>query len=350
MRIDTCSETFKIIQLCRSMDIIAHQSFSIFSQDALAESLKKFWTEMAKEEQDHVTFWNMLLGKSKLSGLPEIFENGPKVIKELEKILGDSEDLLKKVKASPSISECFLIAYQLESHMLHPAFVLLFDNYSEHLGNKNLNDDYDEHINHFANGIAEFGQGAPELKPLGQMLRQLWLSIRKYAADSVYDSVTGLFNRRGFHQIALNIISLASRQKNCVAILLVDLDGFKLLNDQKGHLAGDQLLREVGKCLKSSLRSCDVVARYGGDEFIILLSAISNDKANLVAERICTSIADEFGQGETPITASIGVADSLIEPKAEDAIKDLIEKADQSLYAAKRTGKNRVCTFPKKLS
>jgi diguanylate cyclase (GGDEF)-like protein len=157
-----------------------------------------------------------------------------------------------------------------------------------------------------------------------------------YRGLSVRDSLTGVYNRRFFTlQMRNKIAMLHDERYKKFSILLIDIDDFKKYNDTHGHLAGDNLLRELSKLFQDSVRDGDIVFRYGGEEFVILLGGANKKEAAMIAERVRT-IVNLYA----PATISIGVATF---PDDGESEKELISKADNALYSAKRTGKNKVC-------
>lgn len=153
------------------------------------------------------------------------------------------------------------------------------------------------------------------------------------------DGLTGVFNRRHFESKMLEEINLSERHGNPLSVLLVDIDGFKRVNDEFGHLLGDEVLKQVSNILLKRTRKSDVVCRYGGDEFAVLLPQIVGVNAMIVAEKLRRAIADwEFPGVARRVTLSIGVAQFPIHGATRD---DLIKSADNALYAAKQAGRNR---------
>ena len=153
------------------------------------------------------------------------------------------------------------------------------------------------------------------------------------------DPLTGLFNRR--HLFSKLEYELArARRGRAFSLVMLDLDGFKRVNDQQGHLRGDLLLKEIANSLSASTRAIDVAARYGGDEFMIVLPDADATQARVVAERVTTSVRDvglKFDP-ERPVTASLGVAVA----HADDSVASIIRRADESAYRAKQKGGNKV--------
>ncbi|MCW8827009.1 MAG: sensor domain-containing diguanylate cyclase [Gammaproteobacteria bacterium] len=160
-----------------------------------------------------------------------------------------------------------------------------------------------------------------------------------------YDVLTELPNRSLFYERLLQALSQASRYSNTVAVLFLDLDGFKPINDTLGHKMGDELLRQVADRISRCVRKEDTVSRIGGDEFTILLNTISQpDDAALIAGNILQSLQKVFriANRELEITASIGIS---IFPQDGVESEDLVNKADEAMYAAKRAGKNNFQFF-----
>ena len=170
---------------------------------------------------------------------------------------------------------------------------------------------------------------------------------RKLKEIANHDALTGIYNRRFFMELASFQIARSQREKNTCFVVIFDLDHFKAINDTYGHLAGDKVLRDVAQRVKSIIRSYDVLGRYGGEEFIILLSdtkeIVKADAINAV-ERIRKEICKtpiEYENRELMITASFGIASTTVQNDLLTATK----YADQALYNAKESGRNRVAFF-----
>jgi diguanylate cyclase (GGDEF)-like protein len=157
---------------------------------------------------------------------------------------------------------------------------------------------------------------------------------------SFRDDVTGLYNRRFFGIRLEEEISRYRRFNHPVSVVMMDLDGFKAVNDTLGHAVGDETLREVAQILLKHSRGINVVCRYGGDEFAILLVETSKAGASLYGDRIRQVIAGYAFSHRQPITASLGIA-SLPDDEASTS-EDLVRVSDEALYTAKRAGKNQV--------
>ncbi len=154
------------------------------------------------------------------------------------------------------------------------------------------------------------------------------------------DGLTGLYNHRHFHERIEQEIARASRFGTTFSMILMDLDLFKAYNDIYGHLAGDQLLRKIGRLIQGAIRGVDLAFRYGGEEFAIILPETRLDDAFRVAERIRKSIESNSSFREMPVTASVGIASW---PNDGIMKEEIVNRADTALYRAKQTGRNRTC-------
>ena len=169
------------------------------------------------------------------------------------------------------------------------------------------------------------------------------LSLRRSAE---LDALTGTFNRRTIDLWLSRSFSEAHREDQLLSVLFVDIDHFKAINDTHGHAAGDAVLRQVSDVLRKELQPTDMLGRYGGEEFVIVLPGRNGDDARQLGERIRSAIELvrlEYDAKPIRITVSVGVATRL--PR-ENEPAAAVARADQALYAAKRGGRNRVNVAP----
>jgi two-component system, cell cycle response regulator len=178
-------------------------------------------------------------------------------------------------------------------------------------------------------------------------LRQKALETDFYKDLSNRDELTKISNYRHFNSVLQLEIDRQLRYHRPLTLLIIDIDDFKKCNDTHGHLTGDLVLVNVASLLTSQIRGCDFVARYGGDEFTVILPEISDKEALAVCRRIMKSIERyEFQSFEKEnigqLTVTIGIASF---PQNANDSKELVEKADRALYAGKKAGKNCICIF-----
>ncbi len=183
-------------------------------------------------------------------------------------------------------------------------------------------------------------------KQLLKKNKELEHALQNVEHLAITDPLTGLYNRRRFYDCLKKDFASTKRYAHALSCIIIDVDHFKKINDRYGHLVGDAVLKDLAQIISSSLREVDIVSRFGGEEFAILLPHTSKDGAVKVAERILTKIrAATFKYDEATLktTASIGVA-SMEDVKKGDS-DEIIRLADLALYTAKQKGRDRVETF-----
>ncbi len=191
--------------------------------------------------------------------------------------------------------------------------------------------------------ISESKQLETDLISSGKELKHLKTELVNARVEATTDALTGLNNRRGFDEQLKKLLNDRRRTGNGFSLIMADLDHFKDINDNYGHLVGDKVLQAFGKLLLSKTRETDFVARYGGEEFVLLLPNTSLDNAFLVAENIRQAIEKlRVKQAKTgtvigSITASFGVAVH----RFDETASEILDRCDQAMYRAKNAGRNR---------
>ncbi len=177
------------------------------------------------------------------------------------------------------------------------------------------------------------------------------LSIKKQAEEiqfiAYHDHLTGIYNRAQFEEFGIQSVITAERNLEKIAIMLIDLDGFKHINDSLGHATGDLLLKTIATRFQSMTRKSDMLARIGGDEFAVIIHSFKNTNAvELIAQKILRSTAEPLmiDGNKINITASVGIS---IYPESGQDMTELMKQADIALYKAKEHGKNTFCLFEK---
>jgi diguanylate cyclase (GGDEF)-like protein len=174
--------------------------------------------------------------------------------------------------------------------------------------------------------------------------RKRFESELQYLAD--HDPLTGIYNRRRFAAELERELAAAERYGGGGALLILDLDEFKLVNDSRGHRAGDELLVAVARAIQGRVRTTDIVGRLGGDEFGIILSHADRDQALATAEELRSVVgaAVDARAGATTVTTSVGVA-AFGQGIESRGVEGLVSNADAAMYSAKQAGRDRVHVF-----
>ncbi len=179
------------------------------------------------------------------------------------------------------------------------------------------------------------------LKQANEKMKKLEEEMRKAKEKALYDGLTGAYNRAVFNDRIVKEVEKAKREKRNLSFLMIDIDHFKEINDNYGHQTGDAVLKILTQQIKKMIRNFDFFARYGGEEFALILPDSDIETAKKIAERIRKKIENTkfiYKQERIPVTISIGCTQLI----PEDNEKSLIERADQALYEAKKSGRNKV--------
>lgn len=336
-------EVLEILELCKSLDEKSYIIYNGFSTLFKNERSAPFWEEMATYKHEHIKSWDTLIELSKLNIIPQIYENPNEVKKNLLNIRERIEELLPK-SVNINDDRAFIIACRLEFYLIHPALESLMD-YIKNIPFEGLAMlSYEKHIDDFFKGIESFSHYSPELQLLSEVIKVLWQKNKHLAKQSSFDTLTGIFNRRGFVNAItpLTMSAMARRQKT--GIMMLDVDNFKNINDLFGHSYGDKVLMFIGDIIRKSIRTFDVVARYGGDEFVVFISPCEEELIYDMADNIRQIINTTSEKGRK-VTISIGVECRKVDDKPRIHIDDSIKIADKYLYLAKNNGKNKVVSI-----
>lgn len=201
--------------------------------------------------------------------------------------------------------------------------------------------------------LNEFREAPLEFKLLGMAFNRMAETIKDHIARleraSITDPLTGLRNRRFLVTEGPRLLHIALRSGSKFSCLMIDIDHFKNVNDQHGHLMGDRFLQHITERISQSIRGSDLLARAGGEEFVVLAPNSGNEEARLLAERIRQAVAQNPYEAQgvhLGNTVSVGVAEYSLEPRfGSNIFEDMLERADRALYQAKEQGRNRVALW-----
>ncbi|WP_128101846.1 sensor domain-containing diguanylate cyclase [Paenibacillus sp. DCT19] len=235
------------------------------------------------------------------------------------------------------------------SSALHKAFILPKENEDEHFFKQNMHVEplYENGRSYAMIQISDMTNTSTRVYKLKNLIKELDVEYNKVKISekiskhlSMHDSLTGLPNRRAFNERLVWAINHAEPSEGRFAVLFVDTDGFKQINDTYGHEVGDQVLVETAKRLKENIRSTDSVARLSGDEFSIILNQLNDDHdAEVVCEKLGASfvVPIEVSGYSINLSLSIGIS---IYPRHADEPAELLRYADQAMYRIKKNGKS----------
>lgn len=331
----------EIIDACLSMERKAAEIFRIFAAHAERDDARRFWETVATETRHHSALFERLRPSEGGEAVPLIVYKPAETREELEMIGRSIDEQLARYQESPTPEAACLLGFRLQLFLLHPAFASLCRMTKDVTGEDANDTGYGIYLRRFIDGVGACGLASAETELLGEALFRLWNEARQLAAQSHLDALTGVLTRAAFFRAVSTLAHAAQRNGSNAAVMLIDLDYFKLLGENYGHQTGDRILQVVADTIASHLRRSDVVGRYDGDEFIVYLSPVEPASLRGVAENLRARI-EEASARIVPVTACVGVAQGVLDNDVDKGLEELVRKADECLMQAKYTGKNKV--------
>ena len=331
-----------IARLCQSLEAKAVKVYRGLAVKAGDKHLARFWAHMASEEEEHLGYWKQLAALVRNGVLPNIFDDELRTRADLQKLDARVEQLLKRGRRDQTTLSSFALAFSLEFIMVHPA-VARFWRFAEIVTKPGTSPEstYEDHIREFIDAARRHSPADPILELFGEAIGALWHHYREVAHSADTDGLTGLLNHRALMDSCKALAHLAKRNQFLSAVLMIDVDEFKKVNDTHGHLVGDNVLRLVARAIRRTVRGSDVVGRYGGEEFLVYCPQISHNGPHVLGEKIRAAVRQATRE-TAPVTVSVGAACGRIVKDPERSLHGLIASADQNLYAAKGSGRNTV--------
>jgi len=194
------------------------------------------------------------------------------------------------------------------------------------------------------------GEVVKRTKKMEEALSQVHEIKDRYRRQSLHDELTGLFNRRYFFPQAESALAISHRYRHSLSVLIIDIDYFKKVNDTHGHQVGDKVLKKVAEKLSVSVRDCDILARFGGEEFVIVLPNTNISEGEGFAERLCQDIREmELYITDNPLTVSVSIGVTGVNEGGYRSNKVTIDRllylADKALYKAKSSGRDQAIVY-----
>lgn len=334
----------EILEMCVELDGIARDTYLQLAQVTQADDdLHSVFMRMSAEESHHVEWWSDLIVAWDDGLVPDIVDEHD-LLGQLEEIRAEITVAIPERVDDLSVDEMLSIAGRMEFFMLDPVFGQLTE-LMQPGSRLDAREAYAKHVlrlidaierRHSEKGLASF---------LARVLQRAYRDQRRLAALAMLDQLTNLYNRRGFLGHLTQWLSWSERYGRPVALVLVDVDHFKSINDMLGHPAGDDALVAVADAINSAVRRSDIVGRFGGDEFVVLAPETDADELTQLMERINTTVGERpLVAGGEPLVLSVSVGGAWTPGGVSVSAESITACADNSLYEAKAAGRNRAGT------
>ncbi len=323
----------RLLGLCVEIDRAAGEVYRKLAAGEPEARLRACWERMGKDEEEHVRYWSRLARMEKEGLVPSLFDDPDKAVGELEEAARDVAAIAAGAGQPADARGRARLALSLEFYLLQPAFGTLLHLLSAFEA-KSPEDRYGEHVDGLLLALAEHTRGDPALELVAKTTRRLWQRNRELLAASHTDAVTGLHTYQGFWTAVLPLAHLAQRRGERVAVLSLDMDDFKVINDALGHGAGDEALRGIAGALRDTLREADVACRVGADDFVAFLTGVDDAGLEAVLRRMNEAVERLVVRGRG-LAVSVGAAAGELEGDVTLAVEDLMHRADEAMRAAR---------------
>lgn len=334
----------EILESCVRVDVLAKAAYEDMQRRCTDPAIADLCAVMAAEESAHIQWWTELLEAWDEGLLADVWAVPASAVQQLATTIEELEHFAASGDGPMDAEAVLTTAARIEFFALDPVFSELLDLAEPGIA-RARHEAYEEHVSRLVTALEDAFSPDSLAGFLARILRRAELDNRALSQYATMDALTGLGNRRALAAQAGQWASWAARYGSPVTLIMVDVDHFKNVNDAWGHAVGDKVLIALAETIKGSLRSADLVARYGGDEFVVLAPELEPDDASIVAERLVTSIralrVDAGGGAYVTVTASVGVVTAFDPPNSAPRTLDvLLAAADRSMYEAKKAGRD----------
>lgn len=334
----------EILELCVKMDTYAEQLYGDLAAACPDPKLASTFLQLQKDESEHTGWWEGLLDAWEQGLLPDLVNDTGELMDRLCELRDELATIRAEHLEQLSEDGMLALAARLEFYMIDPVFGELID-LTEPARAERRHASYQSHLQRLVDAIGEHYTSDSLAGLLATTLSRTWRDNLRLSVYATHDMLTGLYNRRALQTHLPQWAAWSARYGHPLAVMLIDVDHFKAVNDTYGHAEGDKALQAVAIALRKATRASDLVIRYGGDEFAVIApetdSAEYTELCGRISETVrALDVRTDDGR-PIPLTVSIGgvvAKDPAGSPRRR--IESLLAAADRSLYAAKTAGRN----------
>jgi len=335
----------QVLESCVRVDELAAAAYLDMQRRCTDPVIAAMCGQMATEEASHVMWWRELLEAWDEGLLPDVWTTSEAALQGLHDTIEELERFGRSGDGPMDGETVLTTAARIEFFALDPIFAELLELAEPGIA-RARHDAYTGHVHRLIDALEKTFSPDSLAGFLARILRRAEVENRALSRYATHDPLTGLGNRRALAAQASQWASWAARYGSAVTVLLIDVDHFKKVNDAWGHALGDKVLVALTGAICGSIRSSDLVARYGGDEFVILAPELEPDGARILADRLVKAVRElkvpAEGDAYIALTVSIGIATVFDPPDSQPRDLDtMLAAADRSLYAAKKSGRDR---------
>lgn len=330
----------EILGLCMELDRMACEAYVTLSRTCEDPELAAAFESMACEERGYVDWWGELLLAWEAGLVPDIADEHH-LLGRLRQIHEELAAALPADCDGLSTDDALDLAARFEFYLLDPLFGELIDLMRPGSKEK-VFETYSHHVMQLIDLIERRYTRPGSAKFLAGVLRSAFQDQQRLAALAMRDQLTGLYNRRGLLGHLDHWLAWSARYGRPVGIVLIDVDHFKRVNDAYGHPAGDEALVRIARALETTLRSSDMVGRFGGDEFVILAPETDGVELEALMARAISAVhASPLEIGDSLVSLSVSAGGAWAAGGVPVTADTLVAQADRSLHQAKESGRNR---------
>lgn len=334
----------EILDRCIELDTAAQDTYAKLASAAIDPGLRQTFERMGMEERGHVQWWTDLRDAYAEGRLPGVVHEDD-LLAAVNETAEEVAKLLEDDPRSMSTDQMLELAIRMEFFMLDPVFGEIVEQLDVGSTSNPHREAYSRHVMRLVREIERAHSDHGLASFLARVLVRSYRDQERLAALATRDPLTGLHNRRGFYSSLAQWCALSQRYGHPLGVLIVDVDKFKSVNDTFGHPGGDEILRAIATALSSAVRTSDLVARYGGDEFAVLAPEASAEALGQLAERVLAQVREiRRVLNGVDVGASVSIGGAVAPPSAKATPEMLLASADESLYEAKRAGRDRAGT------